>query len=388
MASGVPTPPPGLNYVAAIEPMLGLLLLDAVLASFLIPITVILFYFSTSTTRWKPVFLMNVAGIVFTLTLSILNITNQTTAILARPANRAMDAGSVYMMILTPFCAELVLILRVIAAYPLWFMYWPARILVYGPIVAFKTARIVNIVIFIIRWVPLDRHAHDPFQLGQIGWNLVNIKIEWGLQFLDMTFVSALFLARLRQGYGFQQIECTSDAFPAGLCTEATHPTLSSRIRTLFWIAASNLVVPVLLTFIQLVFVFRDDDFLHGTYVFFVNVHVQILGVLLATIWSTGSQRSEPSTMLLPVGVDTDNDNSGRGCERTMTSESRLTGGVGLRKAIVSSTEWLSTWTVESDGIRPVATLDLEGQKRAKDPELIGATGGHDSRKITLRFPT
>ena len=40
----------------------------------------------------------------------------------------------------------------------------------------------------------------------------------------------------------------------------------------------------------QLIFVFRDANFLLGSYVYIVNTYVQIIGVLLATIWCTGTR--------------------------------------------------------------------------------------------------
>lgn len=72
--------------------------------------------------------------------------------------------------------------------------------------------------------------------------------------------------------------------------------TFPARLRTLFWIATSNFVIPVMLNLVQLIYVFRDPEFLHGTYIFFVNNYVQIIGVLLATVWSSGTQWSEQSS--------------------------------------------------------------------------------------------
>ncbi|KAH9886907.1 hypothetical protein C8Q73DRAFT_615458, partial [Cubamyces lactineus] len=202
--------------------------------------------------------------------------------ILAKLVNRTMDTVSVYMIIITPFCAELGLVPRVIAAYPSRFTYWPAQVCVYGLIVAFKTARIVNIVIFIMRRVPLDGQAQGPFQLG---------KIEWFLQSHNMTLTSALFLMpilrRLNRHAGF--VLSTFKAIVSRQAGEALQ--IEARIRTLFWIAASKLIFPVLLNVIQLCYTFRDENFFPGAYVYFVNVHVQIiLGALLAIIRCAGTQ--------------------------------------------------------------------------------------------------
>ncbi|KAI0324813.1 hypothetical protein GY45DRAFT_1262112 [Cubamyces sp. BRFM 1775] len=333
MSSAFPPPPPGLNYVAAIEPSLNLLLLDTILSSFLIPIFVILLYFSTPATRYKPIFIMNVLSIALALALGSINIYNQSRAILAKPVNPTLNTAFASILILAPLFSESILVFRVVAVYPLRFMWWPKRILVYGPIIAFKGARIANTVIFIVRWVQLNKHAYNPLQTGQDAWNLPNVKIEWILQFLDMSFASALFLARLHRGArtkrdaglsgssygtytgGSREYSITSLVYRAD--ARKTDMSFSSRIRTLFWIAASNLVIPVLLILVQLVYIFTDSNFLHGTYVFFVNVNVQILGVLLATIWSSGMQQS--SSMNIGIEGDTSDKSFVHGRERSGT---------------------------------------------------------------------
>ncbi len=74
-----------------------------------------------------------------------------------------------------------------------------------------------------------------------------------------------------------------------------------ARLRTLFWIATSNFVIPVMLNLTQLIYVFRDLEFLHGTYIFLVNNYVQIIGVLLATVWSSGTQWSQQAASQEPA---------------------------------------------------------------------------------------
>ena len=65
--------------------------------------------------------------------------------------------------------------------------------------------------------------------------------------------------------------------------------TYAERIKALFWIAAFNFVFPVIFNIVQLVFIFRDPDFMHGTYVLYCNTYLEIIGVLLATIWVSGT---------------------------------------------------------------------------------------------------
>ena len=63
----------------------------------------------------------------------------------------------------------------------------------------------------------------------------------------------------------------------------------TARLRALFWIAASNFVIPVIFNIAQLVLIFHDESFVHGTYVLLVNIYVEIVSVLLATLWCSSS---------------------------------------------------------------------------------------------------
>ena len=55
----------------------------------------------------------------------------------------------------------------------------------------------------------------------------------------------------------------------------------------------SNFVFPVILSIIQLVFVFHEHSFLNGSYIYLTNGFVAIIGVLLATVWTSSSHWSD-----------------------------------------------------------------------------------------------
>ncbi|KAI0776549.1 hypothetical protein BD413DRAFT_602137 [Trametes elegans] len=308
-AASLPPPPAGLNYVAAIQPSLVLLLIGTVWSSFLIPIAIALFFFSTPTTRRQPVFIMNVIAILLGITEGTINVYNQTRAILGKPVSPDIDTAFAFMNILVPMFAELILVFRVVTVYPVQALSWRGRFVVYAPIITFKVARVINDAIFIAKWVQLKKHTLNPLVTGQEAWMLPNAKIEWFLQFVDTIYTSALFLSRLRQSTGPKRTagpgvassetvvqrgssECILVHRHLPRLTFHHSGSLSSRLRTLFWIAVSNFVIPVLLNLTQLIFTFHDSSFLHGTYIFIVNNYVQIIGVLLATVWSTGTQCS------------------------------------------------------------------------------------------------
>ena len=68
-----PPPPPGLNYIAAIQPSITFLMIGTVFSGILLPLLVALFHFSTKHTRRQPIFILNVISITLGLTLGIYN---------------------------------------------------------------------------------------------------------------------------------------------------------------------------------------------------------------------------------------------------------------------------------------------------------------------------
>ena len=113
-------------------------------------------------------------------------------------------------------------------------------------------------------------------------------------------YASALFLLRLREGGALRKDkdrlnivlsnEASSMSAPHCLLPEISHTAsrpdpYASRLRTLFWLAVSNFVFPVIFNIVQLVIVFRDRNFTHGVYVVSANIYVEIVCVLLATLW-------------------------------------------------------------------------------------------------------
>ncbi|KAI1786383.1 hypothetical protein LXA43DRAFT_1110117 [Ganoderma leucocontextum] len=64
----------------------------------------------------------------------------------------------------------------------------------------------------------------------------------------------------------------------------------AERIRTLYHIAVSTFVFPILFNIAEIFVIFYDPNFFHGATVVTVNCYVTIIGVLFATIWAQGSK--------------------------------------------------------------------------------------------------
>ena len=78
----------------------------------------------------------------------------------------------------------------------------------------------------------------------------------------------------------------------------------TSKLKGLFWIAVSNFVFPVILSLFQLVFIFRNSDFFKFSYIYVTNAFVEIIGVLLATIWTSSFHWSHSTSTVRGAAIE------------------------------------------------------------------------------------
>ncbi|PFH53348.1 hypothetical protein AMATHDRAFT_137971 [Amanita thiersii Skay4041] len=280
----IPPPPSGLNYIEAIKPALNLLLIGAIWSAMLLPLLITLFFFSTKELRRKPIFILNVLALLFGEIMGVLNVVHEYHAIVdpLNPLDPSNYVASGIIIIITPFLVQSILVLRLLAVYPLCRTPTRLFISIFLPLALLKIARAINFAIFLKNYVIVVKAVGDAFIAGKYSWNTVNIKIEWILQLVDNSAASFLFLKRLNI-----RNTLTISKYTASTNGRSSH---ASKITTLFWIALSNFVFPVILSLIQLIYAFQGAQFLPGTYVQLVNGYVEIIGVLLATVWAAGTR--------------------------------------------------------------------------------------------------
>ena len=79
-----------------------------------------------------------------------------------------------------------ILLTRVVAVYPPQILSRPRVLLIYTPIVAFKIARVVNVVLFSIHVNnAVRKNPLGALDAGPVAWSLPNANIEWFLQVFD-----------------------------------------------------------------------------------------------------------------------------------------------------------------------------------------------------------
>ncbi|KAI0763481.1 hypothetical protein BD413DRAFT_643056 [Trametes elegans] len=243
-----------------------------------ISFAVALFYFSTPTMMRQPVFMRNVISVFLGLGRASSTCTIWCTLLQLAPARYAPSVGVntafVCFSALIPLFTESILLIRVHTVFPPRRLAWPQRLAVHGTITAFKTTRVAIHLAFLSQWRDAIVGGANSFTLGTIAWHSPG----------GTSFTFLLFLSKLRSGMMIHH-----QLVPTQSVTSAwTRGTYVHRLRTLFWIAVSNYVFPVILNLIQLVYAFKTTPaaFVDGTCVFLVDKYVEVIGTILATTWS------------------------------------------------------------------------------------------------------
>ncbi|KAM5531181.1 hypothetical protein V8D89_015151 [Ganoderma adspersum] len=265
---------------------LNLLVVGTIFASFLIPTSVALFTFSPFAIWGTPLFILNVLAIILGLTEQVLYIYVIINTTVFGGVPTSLIIMIVAMDFLVPICVQGILLVRLVSVYPPTSNSRRQNLAIYIPVVAFKIARLFN-----AAYATHDLIGHLPDSLGVIAaaqfiWRTKYVKIEWFLQLFDDMFVSGLFVHKL---YASAMMRRGNDADTSHSRSGSSY-SWAERIRTLYYIAVSNFVFPILFNIAEIVIIFTDPNFFHGATVVTVNCYVTIIGVLLATIWAQGSK--------------------------------------------------------------------------------------------------
>ncbi|KAJ7019184.1 hypothetical protein C8F04DRAFT_1276553 [Mycena alexandri] len=269
--TSIPGPPPGTVWRAAVGPALNFIMIAATMGSALIAMLLALFFFSTPSLRRKPVFILNVAGLILGIWYAIAQVYEEFRTLLF--PNDPVDPHFILVMgawvVIVPALIDCILLLRISVVYP-YSRTSPATFyFVMGVPILTMIARLINAAIFLDRFVKtINTKTAAGEALQALAFHLPSIKIEWVLQVFDDIFSSAIFLSRVY----------TQTMFSHGR-------TMSQTIRALFWISASNFVFPVILGIAQLATYLANPDSLTPLYIEAVNFHFTIMGVVFATLW-------------------------------------------------------------------------------------------------------
>lgn len=179
-----------------------------------------------------------------------------------------------FLTVSTPLIVDSVLILRLYAVYHPRTTSTSTVMAVFTFPILVKVGRAVAISIFLSRLVNFAKTTDNMCLAMAVFFPRDKfIVTEWILQAADNIYLSTLFIYRLRG--------------QTSLFTGTTFRTRRLMAR-LFFIATGNFVFPVMLNIVQIIYMFVDGQFLHGSVILLINVYVSIIGVVFATVWVTG----------------------------------------------------------------------------------------------------
>ncbi|KAJ3897141.1 hypothetical protein F5879DRAFT_1006264 [Lentinula edodes] len=248
--------------------------------------------------RRKPLFITNTIALLFAIALAFTNIfillrsVRQPTVALDRPSTLAF----VFVMMMVEIFIDSILFFRVFIILP------PARIsrrmamLLYVPLVAFKSGRIINAIIFMVLFTKQTRSLTVSAQYAAITLQRPEPKIGWLLQIADNLLCSSIFLAKLHQVRSMSLRVGGDDG----------QASFAQRVGVLFWIALSNFVFPAMVTTVLLILNFVDNNYSHYFLVFICNIFVETYGVIFATMWTSISKQESgglPSAGVTSVSI-------------------------------------------------------------------------------------
>ncbi|PIL26379.1 hypothetical protein GSI_12136 [Ganoderma sinense ZZ0214-1] len=169
--------PPFGQALPDLRDALNLLVVGTIFASFLIPVVVLLFFFTPVTIWRSPLFLLNVLAIILGLALQIIYIYVIIDTILVRTVPTSMVIMIVAMNFLVPICVQGILLVRLVGVYPPTSNTRKQNLLIYIPVTAFKIARLVN-----AAYATRNLINHTPDSLGVLG----AAEVAWGTKFMKV----------------------------------------------------------------------------------------------------------------------------------------------------------------------------------------------------------
>ncbi|KAJ7493716.1 hypothetical protein FB451DRAFT_448267 [Mycena latifolia] len=274
-------------YAQGIRPAFAFILVATVFGSLLFPLLILLFALSTPQTRRKPIFILNVLSVCLGIIVAAMTAHLSIGSILWPFTKDNVTENFVYLFLeqWTPWFTEAVLLVRIAVV----FSRQRLPLLLALPF-ALKVARAAVIITFTVRWgkLVLGGFSNQFDVLKAFPRTL--FKVQYLLELFDNSYVSFLFLWRLGMSSQSRFIEGT--AVGEGNLSNSTQ-TFASKLQTLFWIAATNFVFPLIFGLIQIVTACAGTDIILSVAVGMVNTYVAIISTVFATVWSSTSSLKE-----------------------------------------------------------------------------------------------
>ncbi|GLB39318.1 hypothetical protein LshimejAT787_0604800 [Lyophyllum shimeji] len=272
------------GYTQGIRPAFPFILISAVFSAMLIPLLVMLFVLSTSRTRQKPIFILNVIAICLGIVVGALcgHLTIQSILSPFTGINATEDLVYNILYIWMPWITEAVLLVRVIVVFAPNLRRSQMAALLAFP-VTIKAARAAINIIFLVEWHrKTATGAVNQFSTTQSLADSWLVKASWVLELVDNAYISFLFLWRLgTQGHLFDESKAER------VNSSNSKASFPDKLKSLFWIASTNFIFPLIFGLCQIILLFVRGHILVAASVEMANIYISIISTVFATIWSS-----------------------------------------------------------------------------------------------------
>ncbi|KAH8818819.1 hypothetical protein DL96DRAFT_372252 [Flagelloscypha sp. PMI_526] len=295
------SPSPGYVSLATIQPLVYFLLLSAVWPSMLVAMFFLMFHLSTPQIRRTPLFIMNVVAVVLGVVTGFTQV-NRTTLMVLYPT-ASIDVISqrfpTSVSVVLPIYIDCILAVRLSIVYPRSMTSSLQLAIIFIPETALKILRTISATYYLVRY--FQHLDHDPSlsnAFASLMYETPCMQIEWIAGLVDNCWSSVWFLWRLRH-----DVMKPSSVSDLG-ATNGTARKISGQLQKLFYLGLSSFVFPCILNIVSVIISYKASIFLNSfAYVFMANFYIQIVGVLLATIWVSKERSAQLSDSACPASL-------------------------------------------------------------------------------------
>lgn len=275
----VPPPlPPGLNYLAVIQPALIDIMIGHTFTVILVPLLIAMFYFSNERSRRQPIFILNVLNLCLAFSVGIMGDSRAVNTMLSptHPYPVSYDIIMGALGAVQTILVDTILLFRVCSVYPPRYLAWQRFVVLVSLPVLLKVARVINLFLFVAALTRAAKGPNAEAVLAALWVTAPYLKIEWFAQLVDNIYASSVFLWTL----------WSKRKNKHGSVTSSVKLSFRMRLQTLFWIALSNFTIPALFSVAQIIVIYREVNPVIINQIILANTSIAVIGVVFATVWA------------------------------------------------------------------------------------------------------
>ncbi|KAI6141872.1 hypothetical protein BKA82DRAFT_4199517 [Pisolithus tinctorius] len=273
-------------FVNAVRPGFDYIVVTTAFSACLFTLFVVLIALSTKESRRRLVFRLNVLAICHVLAMGVLMGLTTLKYILEpfSQVSASVFVATVVFLCLSPLLYDSILLTRLFALYPLGSTPPATLVKIFALPFCIKCARVAVITVAVLDCARSGITTNALTQNAESSAWFRNpyMTAEWTMQIVDNLYSVSFFLYNLHiRTLSINRARSIAD-----------------RIRRIFYISVANFVFPLIFNIAQIIFITTDRIPTTGEVLLLINGYVTIMGVMCATLWSSGSEwvrtRNEP----------------------------------------------------------------------------------------------